>query len=107
MNDIFDALSEDYEALIRNARRCAYDLKHATDRIPDDDFLVDKLQNRARMWVTLFAKGNPGKDYRHRLLARIEDLEEFLVDAEKFFYNTETPIPPEIQKHFDRVSRAF
>ena len=69
-------LLADYETLIRLARRCAYDLSHVADAIPDDSFYLTSLRmdERARMWVTLFAKGNPGKDYRHKLAAEKQDL---------------------------------
>lgn len=56
----------DYEVLIRLARRCAYDFAHATEFIPEKTYFMgrDEWDRIARSWVTLFAKGNPGKDYR-------------------------------------------
>ena len=105
MNDIFDALSEDYEALIRNARRCAYDLKHAADSIPEKDFLADRMQTRASMWITLFAKGNPGKDYRHQLQYRIYELENAFESLEKYYQERDTP--PEIKAILNKVITPF
>jgi len=102
----FHALLADYEALIRNARRCAYDLKHCADIVPESDFLAKRMQDRASMWADLFAKGNPGKDYRHRLLGRIYDLERFLEAMEKHFA-AQGGIPPELQRHFDKVVLVF
>lgn len=63
-------LKKDYETLIRLARRCAYDLCHTVDQIPADHYYIKTFgfDKRARYWVDLFAKGNPGKDYRHELM---------------------------------------
>jgi len=56
---------EDYETLVRLARRCAYDLRHAADDVPRENWM--NWAARANSWVSLFAKGNPGKDYRLQL----------------------------------------
>lgn len=71
-----DDFREDYETLIRLARRCAYDLRHTVDMLPDQHFYRKdlKMHERAHWWVTLFAKGNPGKDYRMELQRDIADL---------------------------------
>jgi hypothetical protein len=64
-----EALRSDYETLIKLARRCAYDLAHVVDDLPKDSFWRTKFHmvEHAQWWVDLFTKGNPGKDYRHRL----------------------------------------
>jgi len=79
--DPFQVLIVEYEILIRAARRCAYDLCHAVDSIPSDDFSAPELRERAHRWRVLFAKGNPGKDYRNTLHHRIDDLETALDKA--------------------------
>jgi hypothetical protein len=63
---------KDYENLVRLARRCAYDFSHAADFIPTKDRPVHwtpdiDWSGRAGWWVALFAKGNPGKDYRNKV----------------------------------------
>lgn len=76
-----EGLTADYETLVRLARRCAYDFSHASDFIPtkkrpkiywDPGIEWDK---RAEMWIALFAKGNPGKDYRLKYLMELEEAE--------------------------------
>lgn len=63
----------DYETLIRLARRCAYDFSHASDFIPTKDrpeiYWLPEMnwQQRSQFWIGLFAKGNPGKDYRTKM----------------------------------------
>jgi hypothetical protein len=66
----------DYENLIRLARRCAYDLRHTVQQLPSDDSFVTffGMRERARHWVDLFAKGNPGKDYRTEQSREIDNL---------------------------------
>lgn len=75
-----DAFRDDYETLIRLARRCAYDLSHTVDALPTGHFYLTKLgmQERANWWVAQFAKGNPGKDYRIQLGQKVDDLERQL-----------------------------
>ena len=56
-------MREDYETLIRLARRCAYDFAHAADFISTKARPVHWVPEmdwdaRARSWVGLFAKGN-------------------------------------------------
>lgn len=91
----------DYEMLIRLARRCAYDFSHSaedmgliisfseTSRKPFTDWY-----KTAQFWIRLFAKGNPGKDYRHKLMNRNADLERALVDCIKALekHNIEIPL---------------
>lgn len=77
---------ETHEMLLRCARRCAYDLRHATDEISrlasyagpraDKDLLL-MYRERSDHWVSLFATGNAMKDYRLELEREItkRDLE--------------------------------
>lgn len=73
----------DYEVLVRLARRCAYDFGHASSFIPEKSWYMTKAQweERANFWVRLFAKGNPGKDYRMR---SDMDCEEWKAAAEEW-----------------------
>lgn len=75
--EAYYGLLSDYETLVRLARRCAYDLRHTVDQIPVDHFYIKKMKmdDAAQYWVGLFAKGNPGKDYRLKLHSQITDLE--------------------------------
>lgn len=75
LNPHYELLA-DYETLIRLARRCAYDLHHVVGDLPRDSFFIKEadMGTRAQAWVHLFAKGNPGKDYRHELMRERDDL---------------------------------
>ncbi len=68
------ALLSDYETLIRLARRCAYDLRHVVGDLPETSYFITDagMRDRADMWVGLFAKGNPGKDYRQETAMALE-----------------------------------
>ena len=70
----------DYETLVRLARRCAYDFSHTVDVLPDDHYYIKDfgMRERADWWVALFAKGNPGKDYRMELQRRVDKAESEL-----------------------------
>lgn len=104
VDEPFHALLEDYEALIRNARRCAYDYKHCADTLPSSETLAGMLQSRANFWALLFAKGNPGKDYRHRLNCRVEELEIALERIEKYFAK-QGGVPEELKATLERVAK--
>jgi len=56
-------IGELHDVLLRSARRCAYDLRHAADEIVDVR-VRQGYQERAEMWVSIFASGNALKDYR-------------------------------------------
>lgn len=80
-NDPKDSILQDYETLIRSARRCAYDLDHvvtALEMVDPDHFFIKEcdFSARARTWVHLFAKGNPGKDYRMNMHREVDRLEQ-------------------------------
>ena len=72
------ALAEQYETLIRLARRCAYDLCHTADDLKEDSYFHSFMPDRARHWAKLFAVGNPGKDYRLRIQMDLADAEDGL-----------------------------
>lgn len=78
------ALSKDYETLIRMARRCAYDLSHVVNKVrPGCYFDTPEFRDRVAYWVTYFARGNPGKDYRNELHHHIDELERDVRRLEK------------------------
>lgn len=58
---------------IMAARRCAYDLRHASISC-DNEYERDLYHKRAKMWLDIF---NPSgiKNYRHDLLKEINVLE--------------------------------
>jgi hypothetical protein len=91
-------LREDYETLVRLARRCAYDLRHAADDVPRDNWM--NWAARANSWVSLFAKGNPGKDYRMQMqrdLSEARDHAEQLVELCRLH---DVPVPPHIEERY-------
>lgn len=75
-----DDFRADYETLIRLARRCAYDLRHTVDQLPPEHFYNKEMgmRSRSNWWVAQFAKGNPGKDYRHEMHREISELKNDL-----------------------------
>lgn len=103
--DPFDALLADYELQIRCARRCAYDLRHAVDMIDRENwpgFIIERMGSKARHWVSLFARGNPGKDYRVELLYKLETHEEF-TEAVLQYFAEHGGVPDELVNAVDRV----
>jgi hypothetical protein len=64
-------VAELHDVLLRSARRCAYDLRHAADEIADQR-LRKGFGDRADMWVGIFASGNALKDYRLELHREIQ-----------------------------------
>lgn len=69
------AQQEHIELLVKAGRRCAYDLKHATDFMKGDDDLRDALVKSYEKWLTVFNPGDDGKNYRHRLHHTIIELD--------------------------------
>ena len=62
------------ELIVKAGRRCAHDLTHAVDSIPDP-VLRTAMRNRAEMWHAIFYPDNGPKDYRsqlHRDISRLE-----------------------------------
>lgn len=101
-----EGIHADYETLVRLARRCAYDFSHATDYIKLPSYLSDlDYPGRARMWISLFAKGNPGKDYRIRYMMELEDAEEACRELVKILaeHGLENKIPARIYTKFNDI----
>jgi hypothetical protein len=73
----------DYEVLVRMARRCAYDFAHATSFLPAENFYMgrDEWEARANSWIRLFARGNPGKDYRVKRDMELQQAESIAREA--------------------------
>lgn len=93
-----DQILQDYEVLVRLARRCAYDFSHACDYVRLPSYLSDlNYQERARMWIALFAKGNPGKDYRIRQSQQLEEAERAVQELVRLCQVHDIEIP----KHID------
>lgn len=99
----FRALLDDYELLVRCARRCAYDLNHCVGMIDRERYSALKplLESKADHWVDLFAKGNPGKDYRHDLLRRLHDAQDALEKIDNYFRSQGNGYPKELKSIFD------
>lgn len=71
-----DGLAETLAITIRCARRCAYDLAHAADFIPETGFQRqwgERYRDRAAHWQQLFSNGASVKDYRLKLHSEIDD----------------------------------
>jgi hypothetical protein len=62
---------EQYTLVLKGARRCAYDLKHASAARADDGPM---FYERANMWLEVFSPTG-GKDYRHELHSEIDSLD--------------------------------
>ena len=65
-----------YELVLKSARRCAYDLKHASDDIPRDVLFCGESRgemwnNQGNSWIKIFQPDGM-KDYRHRLHREID-----------------------------------
>ena len=64
-------LAEQHQLLVKSARRCAYDLKHAADDVRD--FTAREIfEDRAHMWLQIFSPDGV-KDYRHSLHRKISE----------------------------------
>lgn len=62
-------LIEIHELTVMAARRCAYDLKHASAEIENQGgsrYNTD-YESAAHHWLDIFNCANSGKEYRHRL----------------------------------------
>jgi hypothetical protein len=64
-------IAELHDVLLRSARRCAYDLRHAADEIVEAR-TRRAYGDRADMWLGIFASGNALKDYRLELHREIQ-----------------------------------
>lgn len=69
------AFMETHVLVLKAARRCAYDLKHAAGQLSHKDPELSKhFYSRARMWLNIF-QPTGGKDYRHELHSELSQLE--------------------------------
>lgn len=95
---------EDYETLIRLARRCAYDMKHMADYVGREHAWMPEIAwaARAGSWVGLFAKGNPGKDYRSQLSHDLAMAEMAIERLIALCEEHKVPIPHDIDESFRR-----
>lgn len=77
-------LVEQLELVTKAARRCAHDLNHAAADVyfaaGTREISAKFWQDRADMWRRVFYPGNDGKNYRHRLHAELERLEQLCRD---------------------------
>ena len=72
-NDTRYEMFEQYTLVLKAARRCAYDLRHAASGVKDEG--ESKIyHDRAYMWQEIFSPTG-GKDYRHRMHGEIRQLE--------------------------------
>lgn len=72
--DIESARRQTLELIVKAGRRCAYDLAHAADQLPDKRSR-ELYEQRARMWQDIFNPAHGPKDYRHDLHREIAKLE--------------------------------
>lgn len=95
----------DYEVLVRMARRCAYDFAHAASFLPATTFYMgrDQWEQRANSWVRLFAKGNPGKDYRVKRDMELQQAESIAREAIALLRANDIALP----KHMDGFELPF
>lgn len=73
-----DGIAETLSITVRCARRCAYDLSHALDLIPESAGrpyrnVIEHLSRNAEHWQKLFSSGASMKDYRLSLHRVIEE----------------------------------
>lgn len=95
----------DYEVLIRMARRCAYDLKHAASVMPPGQGYMsrDVWEARANSWVRLFARGNPGKDYRIKRDVELQQAESIAREAIALLRENNITVP----RHMNGLELPF
>lgn len=70
-----DGLAETLKITIFCARRCAYDLAHAADFIPENGWQREwgeRYARRATEWQQLFSSGTSMKEYRLKLYDEID-----------------------------------
>jgi hypothetical protein len=72
-NQATGSLAESHLILLKSARRCAYDLRHAQDNI-QDKWCREKFDRRATFWLEIFSPTGV-KDYRLEMITQIEKLE--------------------------------
>jgi hypothetical protein len=94
-----DHLVEQHSLLIKAARRCAYDLRHCIQEIPESNYKYSSPEwwgERANMWVDIFTEDG-AKNYRHKLHSEIFKMEcevnrlEKLLDANNIEHKKDIP----------------
>lgn len=85
----------DYEVLVRMARRCAYDFRHATGFIPEKTYYLsrDEWGEMAEAWVRLFARGNPAKDYRIKAAEELDEARKIAREATDLLHANGVEVP--------------
>lgn len=77
------------ELMVKSARRCAYDLRHAASylsmtgengKIPPE---CEIFHERSRHWLSVFNPADGGKNYRSKLINDIEELHDEVDRLEK------------------------
>lgn len=66
-------LSEAYSMMMKFARRCAYDLRHASSHVPRGEFR-ELFEKRSEEWISLFDPDRM-KQYRVEILQQLEEAE--------------------------------
>lgn len=95
-SDASDLTIDLFELLIKSARRCMYDLKHAADMV-NDPYWRNVFRNGAEHYEKIFNSSADMKDYKSRLqnlIYRAEnDLQKAiaLLDANKIDHNIRMP----------------
>jgi hypothetical protein len=77
-----NALANSYLILLKSARRCAYDLRHATDNIPSEHWTYQTFKDRSSFWLEIFSPTGV-KDYRLAMIGQIEKLESEVKELRK------------------------
>lgn len=88
----------DYDVLVRLARRCAYDFCHAASELElyasySTREPYTNWYERANRWTAVFAKGNPGKDYRINIVLENASLQQAIVDCIKTLRDNNIEVP--------------
>lgn len=93
----------DYEVLVRLARRCAYDFGHAASFIPETTYFMsrDEWEGVAGHWVRLFAKGNPGKDYRMKRNMELDAWRAAAEEAVEVLRANNIDLPPKLSAQYN------
>ena len=90
-------LIEIHELIVMAARRCAYDLKHASAEIKNQD-AGEFYETASQHWLNIFNCANMGKEYRHRLHREIMDRDHKLQQYRNWLeeQEIEDPYPDDI-----------
>lgn len=91
-----------HEFLLRLARRCAFDMAHAVDFISPSNPIARELgyRERAEWWISVFHTGNPGKDYRNKVVMELNDAERTIETLITLCEEHNVPIPSTITEKY-------